>query len=58
VLSALRAAQLLRGCRPRIEGSHKTIMTAQLKVAEGKVTQLFDPRVIADEPVTSSRAPV
>jgi len=39
VLSGLRAAQLMRGCTPRIDGGHKTIVTAQLEVASGKVLQ-------------------
>jgi len=42
VLSGLRAAQLMRGCTPRIEGTHKTIMTAQLEVAAGKVVRAAD----------------
>ena len=33
VLSGLRAAQLMRGCLPRVEGIHKTIVTA---LAKGK----------------------
>lgn len=41
VLSTLRAAQLMRGCRPRIDGLHKATVTAQLEVAEGKVLQVF-----------------
>jgi DNA-directed RNA polymerase subunit K/omega len=39
VLSKLRAAQLMRGCRPRIEGTHKATIIAQLEVSEGKVNQ-------------------
>jgi DNA-directed RNA polymerase subunit K/omega len=39
VLSKLRAAQLMRGCRPRIEGTHKATVIAQLEVSEGKVNQ-------------------
>jgi DNA-directed RNA polymerase subunit K/omega len=39
VLSGLRAAQLMRGCTPRVEGAHKTIVTAQMEVATGKVVQ-------------------
>jgi DNA-directed RNA polymerase subunit K/omega len=39
VLAKLRAAQLLRGCRPRVEGVHKATVIAQLEVAAGKVTQ-------------------
>ena len=37
VLSALRAAQLQRGCTPRVEQSLKLAVTAQHEVAEGKV---------------------
>ena len=40
VLASLRAAQLTRGCRPRIDGLHKLTVTAQVEVAEGKVMQL------------------
>src|SRR6185295_18458528 len=40
VLTSLRAAQLMRGCRPRVDGAHKPIMIAQAEVAEGKVVQL------------------
>jgi DNA-directed RNA polymerase subunit K/omega len=42
VLSALRAAQLTRGCRPRVDGMHKAIVIAQAEVAQGKVTQLVE----------------
>jgi hypothetical protein len=41
---------LLRGCRPRVEGAHKAIVTAQFEVAEGKVSQLSDPLAVAGEP--------
>jgi len=37
ILSALRAAQLQRGCTPRVERSAKTAVTAQNEVAQGKV---------------------
>ncbi|MCX6552958.1 MAG: DNA-directed RNA polymerase subunit omega [Acidobacteria bacterium] len=40
VISALRAAQLMRGCVPRVAGIHKHITTAQMEVASGKVTRL------------------
>ena len=43
VLSSLRAAQLMRGCTPRVAGTQKMIMTAQLEVAAGKVTRLIPP---------------
>ena len=46
VTSSLRAAQLMRGCIPRVDSSHKMIMTAQLEVASGKVA-----RVVPDVPV-------
>jgi DNA-directed RNA polymerase subunit K/omega len=37
ILSSLRAAQLMQGCRPRVDPSEKAIVTAQREVAEGKV---------------------
>jgi DNA-directed RNA polymerase subunit K/omega len=40
VLSALRAAQLQRGCTPRVEQSPKLAVTAQHEVAERKVMAL------------------
>ena len=40
VLSALRAAQLQRGCLPRVEQSLKKAVTAQQEVAEGKVVAM------------------
>ena len=46
VLASLRAAQLTRGCLPRVEGEHKIIVTAQHEVAEGKVTQVVDAPVV------------
>lgn len=39
ILSGLRAAQLMRGCTPRVEGTHKVITTAQMEVASGKVAR-------------------
>jgi hypothetical protein len=36
-LSSLRAGQLVRGCKPRIDETHGIALTAQLEVAEGKV---------------------
>jgi DNA-directed RNA polymerase subunit K/omega len=38
VLATLRAAQLLRGCRPKIDGAHRAAVTAQLEVSAGIVT--------------------
>ena len=37
IISSLRAAQLMRGCTPRVAGDHKRIVTAQLEVAGGFV---------------------
>jgi DNA-directed RNA polymerase subunit K/omega len=39
VLSNLRAAQLMRGCIPRVDGVHKHTVIAQLEVSAGKVVQ-------------------
>ena len=39
VMCGLRAAQLMKGCTPRVDGVHKVIMTAQLEVAAGKVVR-------------------
>ena len=50
VLAGLRSAQLMRGCLPRVEGTHKVITTAQLEVACGKVARAIaaSPVVVAD----------
>lgn len=40
VLSGLRAAQLMRGCTPRVEQAHKVITTAQIEVAEGRIARV------------------
>lgn len=37
VLSGLRAAQLSRGCSPRLAGPHSVSVMAQMEVAERKV---------------------
>jgi DNA-directed RNA polymerase subunit K/omega len=37
-VASLRAAQLTRGCQARVPVSHRSILTAQLEVAEGKVS--------------------
>jgi hypothetical protein len=37
VLAGLRAAQLHRGCTPRVERSHKEAVTAQHEIAARKV---------------------
>ena len=50
VLATLRAAQLIRGCEPRVfTGDHKKTVIAQCEVAEGKVAQLASaPIVVGD----------
>jgi hypothetical protein len=45
-VSALRTAQLMRGCRPRVAAGHKFAVTAQREVAAGKVCA--SPRVAVD----------
>jgi hypothetical protein len=40
VLASQRAAQLTRGCLPRIAGTHKATVTAQVEIAQGKVLQM------------------
>jgi hypothetical protein len=57
VLATLRAAQLMRGCRPRVDGVHKATVTAQFEVAEGKVLRLFEAPAIAGEPDGIDDAP-
>jgi DNA-directed RNA polymerase subunit K/omega len=46
ILAGLRAAQLARGCTPRVEGSKKLAVIAQREIAEHKVV-----RVPLTEPV-------
>jgi DNA-directed RNA polymerase subunit K/omega len=43
VLSSLRAAQLMRGCTPRVDASHKRMVIAQLEVAAGEIQRSPDP---------------
>ena len=43
VVSALRAAQLMKGCTPRVPAGYKHIVTAQLEVAAGKVSKIIEP---------------
>ncbi|MDE3154317.1 MAG: DNA-directed RNA polymerase subunit omega [Acidobacteriota bacterium] len=60
-LANLRAAQLLRGCRPKVEvdGSHKATVIAQMEVAQGMITQSTLPAVAvhAALAVTDTDAP-
>jgi DNA-directed RNA polymerase subunit K/omega len=46
VLSSLRAAQLTRGCIPRIDSAHKITVMAQMEVAERKVIRSPDLRLV------------
>lgn len=39
-IAALRAAQLVRGCTPRVSGHHSPATMAQREVAEGKVSAI------------------
>ena len=53
-IAALRAAQLTRGCRPRVDGDHTTAVLAQREVAEGKVNATngkAELPVSVDEPI-------
>ncbi len=47
VVSGLRAAQLMRGCIPKVDREHKVISTAQLEVATGKIARV--PLVVVEE---------
>ena len=47
VLAGLRAAQLARGCTPRVNGPSKVAVIAQLEVAEGKIVRQQDADVVA-----------
>ena len=44
VMAGLRAAQLMRGCVPRVPAGHKPTTTAQLELVAGKIkTPLLSP---------------
>lgn len=53
-IAALRAAQLARGCRPRVTGDHTTAVFAQREVAEGKVAQTVNAAVVLAVPIHDS----
>jgi hypothetical protein len=40
VVAGLRAAQLARGCTPRVKASARGAITAQMEVAERKVARI------------------
>jgi DNA-directed RNA polymerase subunit K/omega len=50
VLSGLRAAQLHRGCSPRVEQAPKVAVTAQQEIAERKVVPLLRVPAVPDSP--------
>jgi DNA-directed RNA polymerase subunit K/omega len=51
VLCALRAAQLQRGCTPRVRPSHKVAVTAQYEVAARKIVRTT---LTSESPSTSN----
>jgi DNA-directed RNA polymerase subunit K/omega len=50
VLATLRAAQLMRGCIPRVDGIHKSTVVAQMEVSAGKVTEASVAPVSSEAP--------
>ena len=48
VIASLRVAQLVRGCTPRVTGTHQRSTTALLEVSEGRVTALANAIPVAD----------
>jgi hypothetical protein len=58
VLASLRAAQLTRGCRPKVDGLHKVTVIAQLEVSAGMVTQVFRPPDAMSGPATIGGTPL
>jgi DNA-directed RNA polymerase subunit K/omega len=51
VLSGLRAAQLQRGCTPRVPPSEKVAVTAQHELAERKIVRWAEADQSTSEPV-------
>ena len=43
IVSSLRAAQLMRGCTPRVPASKKAAVTAQREVKAGHISRLERP---------------
>jgi DNA-directed RNA polymerase subunit K/omega len=58
VVATLRAAQLMKGCRPRVETTHKPTVTAQVEVAEGKVWPLSYQNLTLPAPLALDVVPV
>lgn len=42
-IARLRAAQLARGCRPRVAGDHNMASMARREVADRRVTGTYEP---------------
>jgi hypothetical protein len=57
VLASLRAAQLCRGCVPRIEGDHSVAVTAQMEIAGGAVAS-HDPGAPAGSDAQALASPL
>lgn len=55
VVSALRAAQLMQGCTPRVPAAYKHSTTAQLEVAAGKVARVDEPPVTEGSELVSRK---
>jgi len=58
VLAGLRAAQLVRGCRPKVDGLHKATVIAQLEVSAGIVMQVFATPDAMSGPATVGGVPI
>ena len=56
-IATLRAAQLMRGCRARVPGTHKPIVIAQLEVLAGKVRAEARVNGVAGPAVTGREPP-
>ena len=56
VVSVLRTRQLLRGCTPRVVGSHKATVIAQMEVSAGQVTGTFVGSGLAPGRIDSAQA--
>jgi DNA-directed RNA polymerase subunit K/omega len=57
VLAGLRAAQLARGCTPRVDGSSKVAVIAQREIAERKVVQAAPSVRPTGQPMLESGTP-
>jgi DNA-directed RNA polymerase subunit K/omega len=58
VVATLRAAQLMKGCRPKVETTHKPTVTAQVEVSEGKVWPLSYQNLTLPAPLVLDVVPV